>query len=436
MLKFFEFLKMAFVRWWNTESNASALHDALPPIGGNANPKTDASADMSMIAEVLATRKGEKQQRAAAAIVDAESETQSPSVGDYEIEYSTPESMPEYLDFESEVLSANKATVCMLIGLLMYIAVTERFDILYAVGLLARGPQKCTEELFERGLCVAAYLYGTKHYKTTYSGEAGLRLEACSDASHEEWGATSGNITMLAGAGISAVSKRQRCVTLSTCESETVAASVCAASWLRVACLCAGHYPDSEWQLKNGRTIELWANDSRRARAYSPLGEKGLWTPLRFLLGMSNRSTWDMVLASVGGHTCHHHQIIARILTDRFFNRRLDGMRRKFHKAWGYKLMNNEGRGEGPIHITVAVYCRSGKHRSVAAAIVLGHIFKAMGWSCEEEPTHLSRTQWGNKSCKWNCDECAQKPNQLSVLFNRALQLWQEFTSARSRVGQ
>ena len=34
---------------------------------------------------------------------------------------------------------------------------------------------------------------------------------------------------MLAGAGISAVSKRQRCVTLSTCESETVAASVCAA---------------------------------------------------------------------------------------------------------------------------------------------------------------------------------------------------------------
>ena len=116
-----------------------------------------------------------------------------------------------------------------LVGLLMYIAVTERFDVLYPVGLLARAPHRCTEELFERGLCVAAYLYGTKHFKTCYTGAAGVRLEACSDASHEEWGATSGNVAYVAGAAISGMSKRQRCKTLSTCESETVAASVCAA---------------------------------------------------------------------------------------------------------------------------------------------------------------------------------------------------------------
>ena len=135
-------------------------------------------------------------------------------------------------------------------------------------------------------------------------------------------------------------------------------------------------------------------------------------------------------------HTGHRHQIISRIISDRRFYRWLFGMHRKFYKARDDKLMNNEGRGEGPIHITVAVYCRSGKHRSVAAAMVLRHIFQAEGWSREEVPTHLSRTQWGNKCCKGNCNECAQKPNQLSVLLNHSLQVWQEFTSARSRVGQ
>ena len=54
-------------------------------------------------------------------------------------------------------------------------------------------------------------------------------MEACSDASHEEWGATSGMMASVAGAGVAGGSKRQRCVTLSSCEAETVAASVCAA---------------------------------------------------------------------------------------------------------------------------------------------------------------------------------------------------------------
>ena len=118
------------------------------------------------------------------------------------------------------------------------------------------------------------------------------------------------------------------------------------------------------------------------------------------------------------------------------FRRWLSGMRRMLHEALGDKLTNNESRGEGAIHIKAAAYCKSGKHRSVAAAMVLRHIFQAEGWSCEEEPTHLSRAQWGNECCKGNCDECAQKPNQLSVLLKHALQAWQEFTSARSRVGQ
>ena len=69
----------------------------------------------------------------------------------------------------------------------------------------------------------------TPEYVVEYTREAGLTLEAYSDASFEEWGATSGTLILLAGALVLALSKRQRCVTTSTCAAELVAMSVTAA---------------------------------------------------------------------------------------------------------------------------------------------------------------------------------------------------------------
>ena len=83
--------------------------------------------------------------------------------------------------------------------------------------------------MLQRALIVAAYMAATPEYVVEYTQEAGLKLEAYSDASFEEWGATTGVFVALAGAIVLALSKRQRCVTTSTCAAELVAMSVTAA---------------------------------------------------------------------------------------------------------------------------------------------------------------------------------------------------------------
>ena len=80
-------------------------------------------------------------------------------------------------------------------------------------------------------------MYHTKGEALTYTKEAGMTLQAYSDASFEEWGATSGIPVMLAGATVLALSKRQRCVTLSTCHAELVAMSMTAAEVIYVRML-------------------------------------------------------------------------------------------------------------------------------------------------------------------------------------------------------
>merc|ERR1712151_1108502 len=79
-------------------------------------------------------------------------------------------------------------------------------------------------------LQVLGYLLATKDKRVVFRKEAGLTLEAYSDASFEEWGATAGFVLLLAGAQVMCVTKRERCVAISTCEAEFVAASMCAAA--------------------------------------------------------------------------------------------------------------------------------------------------------------------------------------------------------------
>ena len=116
-----------------------------------------------------------------------------------------------------------------LLGELLYVCLARRGDALYAVIMLGRCASNPTIELFHRLLLVVSYLHGTRDEATEYRKEDGLTLSAYSDASFEAWGATSGLVVFLAGAAVAVVAKRQRCVTLSTCEAELVALSVCAA---------------------------------------------------------------------------------------------------------------------------------------------------------------------------------------------------------------
>ena len=116
-----------------------------------------------------------------------------------------------------------------LLGELLYVCLSRRGDALYAVIMLGRCASNPTEELFMRLLLVVSYLHGDSERALEYRQSAGLVLSAFSDASFESWGATTGLAIFLAGASVCMMSKRQRCVTLSTCEAELVALSMCAA---------------------------------------------------------------------------------------------------------------------------------------------------------------------------------------------------------------
>jgi len=60
---------------------------------------------------------------------------------------------------------------------------------------------------------------------------------------------------------------------------------------------------------------------------------------------------------------------------------------------------------------TVGVYCDHGKHRSVAMATLLVMLLEMLG-ACAE-PDHLSKPNWGRRTCGWkDCEDCDLKNHQ------------------------
>lgn len=121
-------------------------------------------------------------------------------------------------------------------------------------------------------------------------------------------------------------------------------------------------------------------------------------------------------------HSGRHHLIITRLCQHRNFGWWLQNAKAQFRKA----LHRQERRGTGPMgpKISVAVYCRRGKHRSVAAACILKHIFLMDGFRCPEI-SHLSYVHWRN-CCKMQCAECLQPPEELQVQLQHAYKHWSE----------
>lgn len=121
-------------------------------------------------------------------------------------------------------------------------------------------------------------------------------------------------------------------------------------------------------------------------------------------------------------HSGRHHLIITRLCQHRNFGWWLQHAKAQFRKA----LHRQEKRGIGPMgpKISVAVYCRRGKHRSVAAACILKHIFLTEGFRCPEI-SHLSYAHWRN-CCKMQCAECLQPPEELQVQLHHAYKHWSE----------
>lgn len=79
--------------------------------------------------------------------------------------------------------------------------------------------------------------------------------------------------------------------------------------------------------------------------------------------------------------------------------------------------------------LSVVVFCKSGKHRSVAACIVLRHILCMGGvypFLRIQDPIDLSCREWGPNCCRGVCPECLSMDGGREAALNYAYRKWME----------
>ena len=104
------------------------------------------------------------------------------------------------------------------------------------MGLLSQCLTFPTEELYECALRVLVYLARTPKVGTTFSGkgDGANRVRAYADSNWMEVRSTTGFCIMLGNAMVCGASRRQHCITMSSCEAELVALADCAIELLFV----------------------------------------------------------------------------------------------------------------------------------------------------------------------------------------------------------
>lgn len=126
-----------------------------------------------------------------------------------------------------------------LIGSLMYLAIGTRPDIAHAVGVASRYLDKPTIVHEKAAKRILKYLKKSLNFGTLYPSSKTCELRAYSDADYagdmDTRRSTSGFAFIFGGGVISWGSERQKSVSLSTTESEYMAASLCVQEliWLR-----------------------------------------------------------------------------------------------------------------------------------------------------------------------------------------------------------
>ena len=137
------------------------------------------------------------------------------------------------------------------IGSLMYLSVSTRPDISYAVSSLARFSSKPTRQHWIALKRLLRYLKGTTKYGILFSKEGSSECIGFSDA---DWAgdvndrkSTSGYVFLLSGGAVSWSSKKQKCVALSTAEAEYIALSSASQEsiWLRQLMTELGNRPET-----------------------------------------------------------------------------------------------------------------------------------------------------------------------------------------------
>ncbi|GJY65031.1 retrovirus-related pol polyprotein from transposon TNT 1-94 [Tanacetum coccineum] len=154
-----------------------------------------------------------------------------------------------------------------MVGSLMYLT-TTRPDLMYGVSLISRYVGCPTESHWRAGKRLLRYLKGTTELGIFYKRKSKASLEVYTDSDYagdmDDRRSTSGSAFLLGSAAVSWSSKKQPIVTLSTTESEYVAAASCACQciWLRRILEELGHKEENTTVIwcDNMSTIQLSSN--------------------------------------------------------------------------------------------------------------------------------------------------------------------------------
>ena len=149
-------------------------------------------------------------------------------------------------DPEKDAKEVAKYDVREMVGKLIWLMITTRFDLYYAVGLVSRYVSKPTMDLVKAIKRIMAYSYWTRNLTLCYKKQTNVKdiykARAWVDAAYidcpESLRSTGGQLVTVNGCPVSCESKRQPLVTLSTAEAEYVQACRCTTEVMYVRGIC------------------------------------------------------------------------------------------------------------------------------------------------------------------------------------------------------
>jgi len=118
-------------------------------------------------------------------------------------------------------------------------------------------------------------------------------------------------------------------------------------------------------------------------------------------------------------HIGVHPEIIERIVRHWHFTEYLRDVRRKWREVRERRRLQSDR----TTSMVIAVYCRSGKHRSIAVAECLKHIGQRVEGLRFNGRNDLSRPRWKNV-CRGGCDECSTPSERKESALQHAVNIW------------
>jgi len=114
-------------------------------------------------------------------------------------------------------------------------------------------------------------------------------------------------------------------------------------------------------------------------------------------------------------HLGFHERVVSSVVE----NPKLEAWMRRLRR----RLAQEEAAlGGTPGTIFITFYCNSGRHRSVACALIMGQLLEWDGYTMHE-PRHLCSDLWPGSTCN-RCQECMSLSPGRDAALRRASALW------------